>query len=223
MTQTLAFIHTSATLVPVFQKLCDEKLPGIQTFHLSDDSLIKDVIAHGRLTAATAQRVALHVFSAESAGADRILVTCSSIGTAVEAAALLTGVPVHRVDQPMADEAVRLGSRIGVIATLPTTLEPTTDLVKRRAALAGREVQLVPRLCDGAFDALMSGDLAKHDQMVAAALQDLMNTVEVILLAQASMARVLEQMPTADRRIPILSSPGLAMDFLARQVAHPEE
>ena len=66
--------------------------------------------------------------SAQEAGADFILFTCSSIGPAVETAATLTDVPVLRVDQPMADKAVQLGKRIGVIATLSTTLEPTSDL-----------------------------------------------------------------------------------------------
>src|SRR5207237_3562 len=102
-------------------------------FHLSDDSLIKDVIKHGKLTPANARRVVGHVTSAEAAGANYILVTCSSIGRAVETAASLASVPVLRVDQPMADEAVRLGRKIGVIATLPTTLEPTADLIARRA------------------------------------------------------------------------------------------
>ena len=107
-------------------------------FNLVDDSLIKDVIAHGQLRPQTARRVAQHVAAAEDAGADYIMVTCSSIGPAVETAATLAGVPVLRVDQPMADQAVATAKRIGVIATLPTTLEPTADLIRRRAAAAGK-------------------------------------------------------------------------------------
>jgi hypothetical protein len=81
----------------------------------------------------------------------------------VEAAATLSSVPVLRVDQPMADLAVSKGTRIGVVATLPTTLEPTADLVKRRAQAAGKEIQLTTRLCEGAFDALMGGNPGLHD------------------------------------------------------------
>jgi hypothetical protein len=65
-------------------------------------------------------------------------------------------VPVLRVDQPMADKAVQLGKRIGVVATLSTTLNPTSDLVRRRAAVAGKEIELKSVLCEGAFEALMS-------------------------------------------------------------------
>jgi Asp/Glu/hydantoin racemase len=215
MPKQLGLIHTSATLVPIFQQLCKAALPAVETFNIADDSLIKDVIRRGELTPKTARRVVEHVVSAEAAGADYILVTCSSIGRAVEAAAGLTSVPVLRVDQPMADKAVQTGQKIGVIATLPTTLEPTADLIQRRAVKSAKQIQLISRLCDGAFDALMSGDGAKHDSIVAKALKEIASQVEVIVLAQASMARVVEGLPPEDRRIPILASPPLAIEYLA--------
>jgi len=214
MQKTLGLIHTSATLVPVFQQLTSKGLPGVKVFNIVDDSLIADVIRKGQLTSQTARRVVDYVGSAENAGADYIMVTCSSIGAAVEASAALTRVPVLRVDQPMADLAVAKGTRVGVIATLPTTLAPTSDLVKRRAAMAGKAIELTSRLCEGAFDALMGGDPAKHDKMVADALRELSAQVDVIVLAQASMARVVDALPEADKRIPILASPPTAIEYL---------
>ena len=162
-----------------------------------------------------ARRVAGYLESAELAGADYIMVTCSSIGPAVEAAAKARGVPVLRVDQPMADKAVASGKRIGVIATLRTTLEPTADLISRRATAAGKEIELTSRLCEGAFEALMSGDPATHDVKVSATLKELSKQVDVIVLAQASMARVVETLKAEDKRVPILASPSIAMEYLA--------
>jgi len=213
--KTLGLIHTSATLVPMFQQLVSEHMPNVKVFNIVDDSLIKNTIACGELTPATSRRVVNYVGSAELAGADFILVTCSSIGPAVEAAAALTGVPVLRVDQPMADQAVRTGKRIGVIATLSTTLGPTSDLVKRRAVAAGKEIELQAVLCEGAFDALMSGDGAKHDEMVGKALRELSTKVDVIVLAQASMARVADALALEDKKVPILASPGIAVQHIA--------
>lgn len=216
MTQKrLGLLHTSATLVPIFEQLCKTKLPDVSVFNLVDDSLIKDVIAHGRLRPQTARRVVQHIAAAENAGAEYIMVTCSSIGRAVETAAEIASVPVLRVDQPMADRAVATARRVGVIATLPTTLEPTADLLRRRAAAAGKEIELTSRLCEGAFDALMSGNAATHDSLVSAALRELSEQVDVIALAQASMARVVEGLAESDRRVPILASPPLAVDYLA--------
>jgi Asp/Glu/hydantoin racemase len=211
----LGLIHTSATLVPVFAALCKEKLPDVDVFNIADDSLVKGIREAGSLTATIARRVAGYLESAELAGADYIMVTCSSIGPAVEAGAKLMGVPVLRVDQPMADKAVTTGKRIGVIATLSTTLEPTADLVLRRAEKAGKKIELTSRLAEGAFEALMSGDAAKHDAMVAAALKELSQQVDVILLAQASMARVVDTLAPEDKRVPILASPNTAVDYLA--------
>ena len=61
----------------------------------------------------------------------------------------------------------------------------------------------------------MSGDAATHDAKVAAALKELSQQVDVIVLAQASMARVVETLSPEDRRVPILASPGIAVDYLA--------
>jgi Asp/Glu/hydantoin racemase len=213
--KTLALIHTSATLVPVFAQLCQAKLPEVDTFNIVDDSLVRQIGEKGGITSDIAARVTGYLGSAASGGADHILVTCSSIGPAVDAAAPSVGVPVLRVDEPMADRAVQIGRRIGVIATLRTTLTPTADLVRGRAALAGKTIELTSRLCDGAFEALMVGDAAKHDALVAAALRELSTQVDVIVLAQASMARVVDVLPSADRRVPILASPTLAIDHLA--------
>ena len=215
MKKTLGFVHTSATLVPIFQELVKTYLPHVDTFNIVDDSLIKDVISKGKLTKKTSKRVVEHIGQAEAAGADYILVTCSSIGSAIEAGAALTDIPVLRVDQPMADLAVKMGSSIGVIATLPTTLQPTSDLVERRAKVAGKNISLHSKLCEGAFEALMSGDSKKHDEMVASALKELSKKVDVILLAQASMARVVDTLTEDEKIVPILASPPEAMKYLA--------
>lgn len=213
--KTLGLIHTSATLIPVFQALCKEYLPGVNTFNIVDDSLVKNIRERGEVTPAIYKRVADYVASAEDSGADYVLVTCSSIGAPVEAAAENAKVPVLRVDQPMADLAVQSGYRIGVIATLQTTLQPTSDLVERRAALIGKDVLLNSVVVDGAFEALMSGDAAKHDELVADALRKLSKEVDVILLAQASMARVLDSLSETDKTVPIIASPPNAIKYLA--------
>jgi len=214
----LTLIHTSATLVPVFQDLCKKHLgdKDVEVYHISDDSLIKNTIQRNELTADTKRRVTQYIRSAEESGADYIMVTCSSIGPAVEMGADLVEVPVLRVDRPMADHAIETGSRIGVAATLPTTLGPTADLIQRRAAAAGKEIELNTDCVEGAFEALMSGQAEEHDAKVAGSIRNLMTNSDVIVLAQASMARVVESIPEKERTVPILASPPLAMEYLAQ-------
>ena len=213
MATKLALIHTSPSLTPMFQTLCGAWLPGVEIFHMVDESLIRNTVAAGRLENVTRRRVIGMIDSAGMAGADAVLVTCSSIGEAVTTAAGLFDFPVVRVDDAMAEQAVAMGSRLGVLATLRTTLEPTTELVRQKAA--GRTVKVVDRLCNGAFDAVMSGDGDTHDSIVSAALLELMREVDVVVLAQASMARVLATMDPVSLSVPVLSSPELAVRRVA--------
>ncbi len=214
--KSLALIHTGTFLAPVFARLVQEMIPEVKLFNIVDESLLNNTIAAKQLTPLTARRLAGYIASAEEAGADVIMVTCSSVGPAVDAARPFVRVPLLRVDQAMADAAVQTGARIGVIATLSTTLQPTADLVRARAAAQGRDVTIVEKLCTGAFEAVSAGDGETHDRIVAAGLRELLEQVDVIVLAQASMARVVDSLPPEEKTKPIFSSPRLGVEAARR-------
>src|SRR4051794_29045426 len=178
--KTIGFLHTVLGLPPTFADLAQELVPDAQIFHIVDETLLGNTRKLGRLTPGTRRRVLGYVESAAEAGADLVVVTCSSIGPAVDASREFLDVPVLRIDEPMADEAVRVGRRIGVVATLSTTLEPTADLVARRGVAAGKEVEVLAHLCDGAFDALSAGDRDRHDELVRTGLRELIGDVDVV-------------------------------------------
>lgn len=208
---TLALVHTSPTLVPLFNELAAKYLPDTRILHFVDESLIKNTIASGHLEKPTMRRVISLIGSSFEAGADVALVTCSSIGPAVDMAASLYDQPVLRVDRPMAEKAVSTGTRIGVAATLPTTLKPTADLVRTVAQEQGKDVTVVEQLCEGAFEAVMAGDGATHDRIVSEGLTRGLRDVDAIVLAQASMARVLESIPDGALNAPVYCSPELGV------------
>lgn len=208
----LALIHTVAGLVPRFRELTGELMPDVETFDIVDETLLRDATAEGRVSLDVARRLFNHLAAAERHGADAILVTCSSIGGIVDAARPFAGVPLLRVDQAMAEQAVSRAARIGVLATLRSTLAPTAELIRRTALDAGREVEVRERVCEGAFEALRAGDTGRHDELVREGLRELLGWAEVIVLAQASMARVIETLDQAERTTPILSSPRLGVE-----------
>jgi Asp/Glu/hydantoin racemase len=212
----LALIHTSPLVIPAFSRLAAEMLPGVECFHMVDESLLKNTLKAGRLEKATTRRVAILTELAGEAGADAVLVTCSSIGPAVDVAREIVDFPVIRVDEAMADQAVAHGGRIGVAATLGSTMDPTMALLAARARLAGVERELDPQLCEGAFEAALAGDGATHDRLVEQGLLALAGRVDLIVLAQASMARVVEALPAGAVTIPILSSPASAIEQAGR-------
>ena len=80
MPTTIAFIHTSPSVIPTFKTLAAELLPRAETFNMVDESLLCDIIREKGCPPVTARRLVGHVLSAEEAGAKFILVTCSSMG-----------------------------------------------------------------------------------------------------------------------------------------------
>lgn len=209
--KTLAIINTVAGLVPLFDKLAADVLPDHQRFSMLDESLLKATIREGHLGVLTQRRLAGMVWSAADAGATAVVVTCSTLGPAVDALQPLCPVPLFRIDHGMAEAACAQGRRIGVAATLPTTLGPTSDLLRRVAAAQGRDCIITDRLATGAFGLLTKGDVEGHDRLVADALEALAQEVDVVVLAQASMARVLPSIKDAMAGVPVLTSPELGM------------
>ena len=203
---TLALIHTTAVTVPSMKELAAQHLPGVRVISILDDSLLPDVMAAGGVTDAVRRRLHAYVAQATEAGAQAVMSCCSSIGDAVEEIAHEAAVPVLRVDAPMAEEAVRHGPRIGVLATVRTTLEPTAGLIRRTAARLGRPAEVEAVVVDGAYAALQAGRAEEHDRLVLAALQDLLGRSDVVVLAQASMARLLNALPSPPP-VPVLTSP----------------
>jgi Asp/Glu/hydantoin racemase len=213
----VVLIHTVEGNIKVFGDLVAEIAPDLPAEHIVDASLLGDTIAAGELTDEVRQHFRERVEAARADGADVIMLTCSSVGPSADGLGEELGVTVLRVDEAMAERAVELGPRVGVAATLPTTLGPTADLIKRAAAKLGLPVEVSTRLADGAFQVLQAGDGAEHDRLVVAALLELAAGVDVIVLAQASMARATggaSELATGERRVPILTSPRLGVERL---------
>jgi Asp/Glu/hydantoin racemase len=126
-------------------------------------------------------------------------------------------VPNLKIDEPMAEKAVATGQKIAVLATVASTLGPTCRLLEAKARERGATVALTPRLCEGAFDLLLAGQTEEHDRRVADAVLAAARDHDVIVFAQASMARLVPQL---EGRVstPLLASPALAMQKIARML-----
>ena len=213
----IAAVYTGAALVDPMRKILKERLPGYGIINILDDSLIADVIAANGMTPQVAQRLLSYYQAAVDAGAVAILNTCSSVGEVVEKARPFVAVPIVRIDDAMTRKAVTEGKRIGVIATLGTTLGPTVRLVYRWASELGREVTVVEARVDEAFAAITEGDAAKHDALILEKAVEIAPKVDILLLAQGSMARMEEILSNKTGK-PVFSSPRLGADLLKQVV-----
>jgi Asp/Glu/hydantoin racemase len=215
--KTVYAIHTGPVLVDGLRKLFLEMLPDTRLVNVVDDSLLADVRSAGSLTPAVSRRIIGYGLIAASSGADAILNCCSSVGEAADMLARMVEIPVVKIDDRMASRAVELGSRIAVMATVATTLDPTERLILRKAAESGREIQTKRYLADQAFDALLAGDTDRHDQLVRTTIEQAMDENEVVVLAQGSMARLVPLVESYSP-VPVLSSPRLGIEALRERL-----
>ena len=207
----LAILHTTPVTVEPLKALAAELLPGAEVVNFVDDSVLPQLAANGGDVQEVEPRLVQYGRFAEEVGADIILSACSSVGAVAAAVQRAVHIPVVRIDEAMAEAAVRRGSSIGVAATLQTTLAPTLALLQAKAEESGKEVKLEPICVTAAYERLIKGDRAGHDAVLAEALTNLAQGVDVVVLAQASMARVLDSLPAA-LQDKFLTSPRLGME-----------
>lgn len=212
----IAIIHTSLLAVESFTRLFDELAPDVCVRHIIDDSLLPEVMEAGCVTEAVHSRLCDLFRVAEKSGADLIFSQCSSVGEVADAAAELVTVPVVKVDEAMARVACETGERIGIAATLETTLAPTRRLIETTAARVGRRVRIQSVLIEGAFSRLEFGDREGHNQLVVDAIRKLAADVDVVVCAQGSMAAVLPAL--GDVGVPVLTSPRLGVESAVQRL-----
>lgn len=216
---TLGFLHTAQVHVETFDALVRAAAAGEtvpETAHVVAPELLERARANGATPELSADvRTALATLVAQ--GADVVVCTCSTLGPIAERIDL--PVPVVRVDRPMARAAVAAGSRIGVVAALESTLTPTLELVADEAARASAEPEVVTRGVPEAWAAFEAGDAAAYAEQIAAAARSLAASVDVIVLAQASMAGAVPLL--ADLSVRVLASPRLAVDAALSAVGSP--
>jgi Asp/Glu/hydantoin racemase len=217
MIEKVGFVHTGVAIAAMIKPLMAERLPGVSSFHIVDDSLIQDLLQAGQMTPSILRRLCRQVELAEEAGGQLIMVTCSSIAPGVDMARKMVNVPVMKIDEPMAEKAISLTDRIGVLATAKTTIGPSVKLIEDKASEAGKKVTIHSVLSSDAFDRFLCGDMENHDRIVKEAASKLVGKVGVAVLAQASMGHLAGAIEGI-LKVPVLTSPGLAMDALVKEV-----
>lgn len=202
----IAFIHTSPAAIGPLMQFYTESAPELEVTNLLDDGLLR-LLAAKDLPTAEGRLTDMIKTAADTYGAEAAMITCSSVSK--EMAERISGrfeLPVLKIDYPMARAAARAGGRVGVAATFPPTLGPTRKLLSEAAEETGATLEIVEEVAPEAYDALLSGDVERHDELLLGAVSRLeARGVSVVVLAQVSMARILPKV--AGRvGVPVLSS-----------------
>lgn len=199
---TIGFLHTADVHVGTFRALTAELAPDAVDMHVVEPTLLT-----GDLTPELRERLQTRLRDLRDAGADVILCTCSTLGGHAERSD--PGIPVVRIDRPMAEAAVAAGGRIAVVVAAESTLEPTLELLRECAARAGAQVTLVPSTCFPAWDLFVAGDHDAYIGRIATHCREIADEADLVVLGQASMASAAERL--SNLPIPVLTSPRLAV------------
>lgn len=204
----VALVYTSTTpeLIELLEEEVRKVLPeDTEIMSYQDPSILAEVRDAGYVTAPPAARLVSMFMQAVTDGADAILNVCSSVGEVADAAQDIgkyTGIPIVRIDEEMCREAVRQGKKIAVMATLPTTLEPTKNTILRVAREMNRNVELIDCLVDGAFGL----DQDQFKGLMSEYAGKIADQADVILFAQGSMAYCEEYIHEKYKKL-VVSSP----------------
>lgn len=208
----VAFVHTVGAVLDQFRDRVRSEFPDLDSFHVLNESLLQDLL-RGESPAAVFERLATQLEIAEASGADLIVVTCSSTSPGVDIARNALRTPVLKIDDPMASLAVTSATRIGLVCTASSTLQASTALLLQHARDASRQIDIEPVLLPQAYAALFAGDRAEHDRIVLSASCELATNVELLVLAQASLAPLRDELASSVT-VPVLASPNLLFEKL---------
>ncbi len=205
----IGVVYTSTT--PELTRMVDASLAeafggeaGVEILNYQNPEILQMTRDSGRVTHKCARDLMDMYEAAVRDGANVLLNVCSSVGDVAAAAQPLyelTGIPLVRIDEDMARSAVRNARRIGVVATLSTTLEPTKRLLEACARQEGVHVALVDALAEGVFGA----DQETFKQKLIETGRKVLGQVDVLLFAQGSMAYA-EEAVSGALGLPVYSS-----------------
>ena len=206
MPKTLGIIHAAALTIGAMKPYIEEYIPGVSVMHLCDDTIQRDNIAAGPgvIPKRNYYKFAQYCHNLEEAGVDLILLACSTFNYAAELARPMIDTPIAQIDRPMMEKAVATGKRIGLLATLGTTVPASERLLHIAANEAGKEITCVTKLCSEAFEEYTKGNIDKHNEILLQAIDDLSGQVDCIAMAQLSMSALAPHL--GKTKVPVYNS-----------------
>lgn len=211
----IGIIHTTPATISSMGALVKEIIGDVEIINFLDDSILGDMREKHNVDFVR-ERWISYAKVLEQLGADAVVSACSTVGAFAEEADRVLDVPVYRIDDAMCAAAVERGTVISVFATLASTLEPTVDLIRRKAVKEGKQATINTVLVEGAYEALMEGRKEVHDAKIKEAVGQYLATSDIVVLAQASMASAVDLSGEGAKKI--LTSPRLGIEKLKKDL-----
>lgn len=189
---------TPLSMVP-FTKAMDVEFPEVDIQHVLDDSLLRDLRASGRLTAALEGRMERLIEYVTAGDIAALQFACSGYSPVVDRAAERLSIPVRKPDEAMYRELAGAGHElIGILATVPAALELAEQQLSDLLTAQGSSAQITARCLTEAMDAAQPGREEELTHKLTEAVRELAASgITVVAFAQYSMSPVADDVNRA--------------------------
>lgn len=206
------YLPTMAPIIDAFARLW----PEAEVLNLLDESLYADVGADGVLAPDLFERIETLLRHARASGADGVIFTGATFSPAVETARASLGLPVLKADEAMCEEIAACRGRVAILCTAKRALPVIRAGVE--AAARGGPIPRIEEICvEGAKDALIEGDNARHNRLIATAMAEL-DGYDKLALGQITMAPA-RYLLSPERAARVLVSPDASVNMIRRLLA----
>ena len=204
--KTLGIIHASHITITAMKPYILQYVPEISVMHLCDDTIQRDNIKAGVgvIPKVNYSKFVQYAHNLEEADVDLILLACSTFNYAAELGRPMINTPIMQIDRPMMELAVKTGKKIGLLATLETTVPSSERLLQIAAKEAGKEIVTKTVLCSKAFEEYSKGNIKEHNEMLMNSIGKLSEEVDCIVMAQLSMSALAPYLK--DTKVPVYNS-----------------
>jgi Asp/Glu/hydantoin racemase len=219
--KTIGIIHAIHLTIGAMKPFLERYIPDVEVMHLCDDTIQRDNISAGVgvIPKHNYFRFAQYAHNMQESGVELILLACSTFNYAAELARPMIDIPILQIDRPMMELAVMQGKRVGLLATLATTVPSSERLLRIVAAEKNRPVEITTVLRPEAFEAVSKGDAETHNRILLEEIDKLSGKVDAIVMAQLSMSALAPHL--GKTAVPVFNSGTTGFGYIREKLYGP--
>lgn len=136
----VALISSTKAVFGPMEAAFAEIFPEAQIMHILDETLLEDFRREGGLSPHSRAKALQMALTAQRAGVDGILFTCSTLSPAVDDLRPFISTPMVKIDEPVILYLIQNFKEIGLLATAETVLKSVENQFKKIAERLNRQV-----------------------------------------------------------------------------------
>ncbi|MTI59803.1 MAG: hypothetical protein FH762_07405 [Firmicutes bacterium] len=210
---SIALVHGIRQVIPTMDSLARKACPEVEVINVLQEGIFTSMLKNDKITPRACKQFCNIICEAELSGASLILVTGSTLSPMVDVARNLVNIPVFKIDEAMAEIAVKKGKRIGLVVTEELTIEPSSKILETKAQEIDSELEIIPEVSIEARKYFDKNMIDKHDELIVESTKKLDGKVDLIVFAQVSMYSALakaKEVVSTD----IYTAPELAIEMV---------